>query len=184
MTNVTDASPLTAYFLPADKLAATASLAALIASAAELWFSVYEFCDAPTTTNLKAARAKGIPVHIYADASMSKRPTQHQTLVGLVAAGCEVTIGGSVAGANFINHTKSIVARLPHSSPQALPSCWEGSFNFDAMAYMEENTILLFASKLWADAFVANFNACVTNAWAKQKSLQIALAQPQPSVLP
>jgi hypothetical protein len=168
---ITITGPISGYFMPVDAIAARAALIATLALPAEKWVVLYEASMIDFFSTLIASQGTSTPVHIFADASLAKRPIELGRLTSCKNAGIEVVIGSSITSRYFICHQKAVACMPEEDGVESM--CWDGSVNFSEQSWGETNTGLNFRSDNYRVAFVAAWNAMKANALATMPDAQI-----------
>ena len=168
----TTLGPVVAWEFPEDAEAGKAAFLAHWDNPVETWVRAYAFTMSALAEAVIKANASA-PQHLYVDRSQCQENAEQAVLVRkVIAAGVEVTIGTSPAGAEFIAHSKSYFA--------ANGDCWEGSWNFSESASHQVNTAFQFNSPEWRTMMVSAFNRDVQYAWTNQRAAQL-MSQPPAS---
>jgi hypothetical protein len=161
------------FLLPGDGDEAQAEFLTALRSPFPTYLVAYGFTLDAMISELLAAHAAGIPVHIYLDHTQAGGTKEKPEVQRLVDAGMDVTIGTSPTGSGFICHTKGMVVLDQPGSPY----CWEGSCNFSASGWKQVNSVNTFRSPEWANHFMQQFSLLKSFAWTHERKFQL-LAEP------
>lgn len=168
---ISDQTTIDGYITPADASACRVRLMQLLATPVEKWIILYEASMADFWSELNAMAAPPHPIHLYADASLAKRPAEHGSLTLAKRHGVDVAIGTSNLGRYFVCHSKVIACNPEDGQTQGL--CWEGSLNFSDTAWAEPNTVLVFRSNAYRDLIKQQWEELA--GWARSNEADMQL---------
>lgn len=166
-------SSITCFQFPDDADVGKQMLLSKFADPSETWVRAYAFTFEPLLEDIEAAAKKGTIYHIFADHSEdvgTEKPLMQQLADVLKDTKCDLTIGTSQAGKQYIMHQKGFVT--------ANNDCWEGSLNFSATGWLQVNSAMQFNNKLWTTKFQESFAVDLAYARANEASYQVL---PMPS---
>jgi hypothetical protein len=170
MIHTTIESPVTFWQFPDDAEAGKAFFLNALATPTELWLRAYALTMPEASQALIEAHKSGFKRHVTVDHSQMEDRTQKALVEGIVAAGVEVTITTSYAGADYIAHEKTVV--------DALGNVFTGSTNWSDSAWSQINKSVSFQSLDFLAQFRASFDESVAYAWKNERSFQLMSAEP------
>ncbi len=165
----------TDYFMPEDGAVAQQRFLALLANPGEVWICAYGFTLQPMFDELAKADAAGVQIHVLLDhseeAGAAEQPKVKALVSNLKHGDVTITTAGiNSAAPSQIWHWKGMVVL---TAGKADYDCWEGSTNFSSSGWLQGNSARVFASTVWAQKFIAQFE--VHRAWARQNEPQYQL---------
>jgi hypothetical protein len=162
---------ITTWLMPDDAAEARLTLLKMAATPAEKWMILYEMSMPEMWAELGAVNRPGQIVHLYADASLAKRPAEHASLKDLKSRGADVAIGTCYAGRYFIAHSKILVVEAESKEVEA--QCWEGSTNFSEASWAEANTAITFRSNQYKERVQKQWERLAGWARATEPEMQL-----------
>jgi len=151
----------TDYFMPEDGAVAQKRFLELLANPGEVWMSAYSFTLQPMFDELLKADVRGVKIHLLLDHSQEAGRAEASRVKNLAANLKHGDVTITTAGINSqapsqIWHWKGFVVRQTGSHQYA---CWEGSTNFSQSGWLQGNSARTFASDVWAQKFIQQFEA-------------------------